>query len=569
LGRPFYKIILGFNINILFIKYIFLKYNYMDIDKGLNNINKMYEKLTYFDQYGASVILFIIITIVLIVMCAYCYAMINRQPIADDWPNQRCKPYYIPIAGFITKPDNMSISEYTSQNFAYCTQNILSSITGTAVAPATYIITVINKIMDSMKDAINDIRGMFNKIRTFFQTFTEEIMGRLMNIMIPLQQIIIGFKDLVGKIQGTMTAGLFTLLGSYYTLKSLMGAIAQFIIIILIAMAVMIAIFWIIPFTWGMAASMTAVFIALAIPMAIILAFMMDVLHVQTSLSIPSVKCFDKDTLVKMNDETFKEIVNIEVGDILYNNNKVTAKMKLDKNGSKMYNLNGVIVSDSHIVKYEDKWMLVSNHPHACKVSGYEQPFLYCLNTVSKTIVINDILFTDWDEIVDNEINDVKNNGIVYIENERDIHKWLDGGFISSTKINLKNGTTKQIIDINVGDILENGENVYGLVEINGEDLSEQCAYYFTKSFDGLGKNILIEGGPNLNICDKKCVFTTTLNLNEYIKKYVNKKEPKLYHLLTDKKTFYIDKIKFYDYNASIDLFLDKNRGKLLSMKYV
>ena len=542
----------------------------MDSDKGLNNIKKMYEKLTYFDQYGASVILFIIITIVLIVMCAYCYAMIHRQPIADDWPNQRCKPYYIPIAGFITKPDNMSISEYTAQNFAYCTQNILSSITGTSVAPATYLINVINKIMDSIKDAINDIRGMIDKIRTFFQIFAQEVMGRLMNIMIPLQQIIIGFKDLVGKIQGTMTAGLFTLLGSYYTLKSLMGAIAQFIITILIAMAVMIAIFWILPFTWGMAISMTTVFIALAIPMAIILAFMLDVLHVQTTLSIPSVKCFDKDTILQMNDGGFKKIIDIEVGEILLNNNKVTAKMKVESNGSKIYNLNGVVVSDSHMVKYNNEWIRVSKHPEAIRITFYEDPYLYCLNTTNKTIIINDNLFTDWDEIIEDEVLEIQNNKNILIDNTEDIHKFIDGGFVSTTVINLKNGTAKYISEISVGDILDNGEKVYGLVEINGEDLSEQCVYYFTKNYDGLGKNILIEGGPNLNICDKKCNFTTTLDLNHYNKKYIkSNKEKKLFHLLTDKKTFYVNKIKFYDYNASIDLFLEKTRGKLLSMKYV
>ena len=44
-------------------------------------------------------------------------------------------------------------------------------------------------------------------------------------------------------------------------------------------------------------------------------------------------------------------------------------------------------------------------------------------------------------------------------------------------------------------------------------------------------------------------------------------KENKLYHLLTDKKSFYINNINFYEYNASIDLFL--NKSKLLSIKYV
>ena len=96
---------------------------------GLENIKKMYEKLNYFDQYGGSVILFIIITIILIFIISYCLIMINVQPIIDDWANQRCKPNIIPIAGFITHPEGVSAFDYTQQNFTYCAQNILTNIT--------------------------------------------------------------------------------------------------------------------------------------------------------------------------------------------------------------------------------------------------------------------------------------------------------------------------------------------------------------------------------------------------------------------------------------------------------
>ena len=51
--------------------------------------------------------------------------------------------------------------------------------------------------------------------------------------------------------------------------------------------------------------------------------------------------------------------------------------------------------------------------------------------------------------------------------------------------------------------------------------------------------------------------------------KNINKKEEKLYHLLTDKKTFYVEGIKFSHYNASIDIFLTKNKTKILSINYV
>ena len=530
---------------------------------GLENIKKMYEKLNYFDQYGGSVILFIIITIILICIISYCLIMINAQPIIDDWANQRCKPNIIPIAGFITHPEGISAIDYTQQNFTYCTQNILTNITGIALEPLTFVTNSLNSMAQNVKTDIQNVRNMFNKVRNMFQEVTQEIMGRIMNFMIPLQQMIIGIKDLLAKIQGTMTAGLFTLLGSYYTLKSLMGAIAQFIISILITLAAMIAVFWIIPFTWGAAIANTAIFIAIAIPMIIILAFMVDVLKVQTNLKVPSVKCFDEHTLITMNDGIKKHIMDIKVGDILLNNNEVTACIKVETKGSIMYKLNNIIVSDSHIVKYEDNWIPVSKHPDAIKFISYNKPYLYCLNTRNKVISINDIIFTDWDELYDNDINEIQNNDILPFNSLNDIHTYLDGGFEGTTKIKLRNGDFKEIKDINIGDILENGENVYGIVKINGNTVNEQFKYY-------LGKKLVVEGGPNLTICDKKIYCNTTLTLDSVIhKKALNKKHNELYHLLTDTKTFYIGDIRFYDYNAAIDLFLDKNKGKLLSMKYV
>lgn len=536
----------------------------------LANLKKMYENLTYFEQYGGSIFLFIIISIIFILAVSYCFVMINAQPIADDWPNQRCKPNIIPFAGLITRPDGVTASEYTAENFTYCVQNILSDITGSAISPLTFVSNGLLSVANSISESLQAIRGMIDKVRTFAQSIFQEIMGRIMNIMIPLQEIIISFRDLVGKIQGTMTGGIFTLLGSYYTLKSLMGAIAQFIIIILISIAVMVAIFWIIPFTWGAAITNTTIFIAIAIPMAIILSFMVDILKVKTSLGIPRIKCFDKNTLFTMNDGTEKIISEIKVGDILSNNNEVTAVIKVETKGSSMYCLDGVYVSDTHKIFYYGKWITIRDHPDAIKVVEYNEPYLYCLNTSKKTIIINKLIFSDWDEIDENDVIEIIKNPFVKINKESDIHTFLDSGFEGLTPILLNNGNVKNIKDVCVGDILQNGEKVYGIVKINGKNINEQYKFI-------LGENLVLEGGPNLAICDKKIEEITTLAFPVYsttsktsnIKIELNKKHDKLYHLLTDKKSFQIGNIQFYDYNAAIDIFLKKNNEKLLSVKYV
>jgi len=553
---------------------------------GLTNIKKMYENLTYFDQYGFSFILFIIITILLMVFFGSCIALANIQPIKQDWANQRCKPYIIPIAGFINKPDNMSFNDFTSQNFNYCAQNILKGITGFAVEPLTFVTKNITKLVNYIKEAINDIRALTNRTRNFFITVVQEIMGRLLNVIIPLQQIIIKFKDFAAKVQGTMTAGLLTTFGAYVTLKSFLGVIVKFIVTILITMVAMIAVFWIFPFTWGTAIAGTAVFVAVSIPFAILLTFMTNVLGISTGISIPKLKkipklkCFDKNTRITMNNGVCKTISEIEVGEKTDGNNLITAKIVVETKGSVMYNLNGVMVSDSHVIKYNNKWVRVDEHPLAVKIEQYSEPYLYCINVENKVIEINGNVFTDWDEIYDDELEKIKNVKIKNVMfnsnktlnysmdhlnvNNSDIHRYLDGGFEKNTQITLKNGVIKNIKNISIGDILQNGERVYGCVEIDGANLLEQASY-------NLAKNRFVSGGSNLNICDKSLGFTSTLELDKKYKKFKkdNETEDKLYHLLTDSQSFHINGVKFYDYNSCIDLFLEKYRAKLLSMKYV
>lgn len=521
------------------------------------NINKMYDKLTYSDKYGTSIFFFFILSLLLFLGISYCIVMVYLQPIQDNWVNMRCKPFIIPFAGMINKPEDISSTEYTKQNFQYCMQNIVKDVTGVAVQPITFVVNILNSLANIIRDSINAVRNMFDKIRTQLQSVVEEVMGRLGNMMVPLQQIIITMRDILSKVQGLMTASLYTLLGSYYTLQSLMGAIAQFIIIILIAMAAMIAVFWIVPFTWGSAASLTVVFIAIAIPMLLILDFMLEYLHVTPDLKIPTVQCFDEDTKIQMEDGTYKRIIDIEIGEKLFGGNMVNTKIKVDASRSKMYLLENIIVSDSHLVKFGRDWIRVSNHPLARRLAFYEKEYLYCLNTTNKIIYLDGFCFSDWDEIVNCKsfcMQNTKSKCSISPQNEKwckkweeilmdntYIHKFLNSGFHGNTPIMLKNKTEIPIRFIQIGDLLENGEKVIGVVELDGTFVHE---HYFID----LGIHGKIEGGGNLS-------YSTDLDKTKVLKP--SESEEKLFHLLTDKKYFYVKRVKFYDYNASVDEFLE------------
>lgn len=526
-----------------------------NISQSAHKINEMYSKLSYFDQYGGSVVLFIILLIILFVAVSYTTIMRNIQPIKDDWVNQRCKPNVLPFAGLINKPDNVSVVDFTGQNFSYCMQNILTNITGYALQPISYMTYAVQELFKAIAQVIQYIRTIISSIRSNMTSIAQEILGRVANIMVPIQQIIIAFKDSMNKVKGILTAGLYTSLGTYYALKAMLGAIAQLIIIILIVLAALVIAMWILPFTWPVAISMTAVFISVAIPLAIIIAFMTQVLHVQTAFSIPGAPsrprlsaCFDKYTLLKMQDGSMKSIISINPGDLLYGNNMVTAKMALSSEGQEMYNIGGTIVSGTHKILYNGKWISVYEHPERRIIEKYDSQLIYCLNTSLKRIQINGETYMDWDEMYDEDIKKVLRYDTGDLKDKTNIfklHSHLDSGLNGKTKIIMNNGSVKNIQDIKVGDVLDKNIKVCGVVSVNGNTLNRQYKY-------SLGENAYFEGGPNLSAGLK--------NLERIEIKVLEKKENQLYHLITKEKYFYVNDIKIFHYDSNIELFLDRYR---------
>jgi len=436
-------------------------------------INTTYDSLSYFDLYGNSVIIFIFITLFVFFVFSYCKVMQTKEAIADDWVNQRCKPQNIPFAGLITHPEGTTAFQYTNDNFQYCIQNILTNITGYALEPFQFMIKSLVNVFSTMSKSIQQTREVSNSLRNNISVFAQDILTRILNVMIPIQKMFVVLMDTFNKIQGIMTGTLFTMLGTYYTLQTLMGAILELIIKVLIALVIIVIGLWILPFTWPAAASMTAVFLAISIPLSIIIVFMSEVLHIKSS-AIPKLRCFDKKTRFLMFDKSYKIIEDLKPLDVLVDGTIVTAKIKITSEELDMYNLNDIIISESHVIKYKDKWIHVKDHPEAIKLDNYKEPYLYCLNTSTKTINLNNIILTDWDEVYGVSLEFLLN--YKSIGKPENISKMVDQGYHPDTKIKLLKAE-KSIEKINIGDILSTGGIVYGIVELNNNNLGNEKIY--------------------------------------------------------------------------------------------
>jgi len=530
-----------------------IQIKYMNVDGNIFNvINKLYDKVGFLEKYGGSLWSTIIIIIIFFILISYYYIYNNIQPIKADWINQRCKPSVMPFAGLINPPDpkKMSAFDFTAQNFTSCTQTILSDIAGVFLSPFYYLVNSFTKILDGVNEDVQSIRKVLTSIRTAISSVSQEIMGKLLNVLIPIQFIVIKIKDIMNKTQGIMLSGIFMLMGIYQTLTASFGAIIQIISSILIVIASIMMILFFIPFGFGIpfAIPLLIIFIMVLVPgiMVYIIQVMVLKKWVNPLPGIPS--CFIDDTLLTLENGNKLKIKDIDVGMILQNNNVVTAKMKLANINETIYNLNKVYCTGEHMVKYCNTWIKVKEHPFSVKTDKYCN-YLYCINTSKKTISINGELFSDWDELDNKQINMLKQKCGRYSSNSfelNDVHRYFDGGFVETTKVELQDGHNMNINNIEVNDILRFGERVSGIVKIKADDLE-------TKQFIIDEQNI-IEGGPNLQTCDPDLGVISTLDVyGERIKvNYV-------YHLITDKRTFHVNGIKFHDYNYCIDKYLEKD----------
>ena len=523
------------------------------MDNIYNSINELYTKMGFLEKYGKDVFVSTFIILIFFIIFSYFYVMNRIEPIKANWVKERCNPSVMPFAGIINAPPGVNKMNYTTENFNGCLNNILASITEYALAPIYYLIQVITTVFTILAKALQQIRELFDKIRTSSSNVSKELYGRSLNVTSSLVQFLINVRDMINKTQGILTAGLFSLLGGYLTMKALIASIINIIIGIVIMLVALIIALWIVPFTWGFAAAMTAVALGIAIPLGIISVRARDIFNI-SSRGIPKIpRCFDENTEITLMDKSIKQIKDLQIDDVLLDGSKITGLMKSSTDDHTFYILNGIIVTGTHRVYYEKEgWILVSEHPSSLLISKYKKPIMYCVGTDSKTLTINDMIFGDWDELDNDDIVELYNNAshtLPLYFMRKYIHKYLDGGFIGVTKIELKNGKLVNIEEINVNDVLKNGEKVVTTVKLDAKKLVGVYEYCLTDK--------VIIGGPNLEIVDDDLGHIDTTKISG-----IKIKSPKyIYNLVTDVGTFYVIGKRFCDYNSTTDKYL-KNRKR-------
>jgi hypothetical protein len=290
---------------------------------------------------GKNWVNFVYVNLAFAIYIAGVFYFNQLAEIKAKWPLYRCNPLYMPLADDV------------QSNFVYCIQSMQTNFMGYLLEPLTFLTSSINYILGDFLDAINMVRAMFDKIRTFISSIIQSVFGVFLNLVIEFQKITIGIKDLIGKTIGIMTTLMYVIDGSVLTMQS----------------------------TWN------------GPPGQLVKALG---------------KCFYPNTIVKLQNGETKAMKDIDLGDILENGAVVESVMKIDnkKERNPLYviykggvNEENIYVTGSHLVfdTKKNKYVKVENYDKAV-LSKVETEWFSCLITSNHTISIGSQLFWDWED---------------------------------------------------------------------------------------------------------------------------------------------------------------------------
>lgn len=181
-----------------------------------NKINDIYVKSTYLERYGGSIIFAVFA--ILVVACYFVYLNIqnNKEIVKKDWATNKCNPAYMPFAGMIMEPKDMTNMEYTIQNFSECSETILKDIIQVALAPVEAASILISASVSILTGVTTNLMGAISGFRSnTIQKETTKAADTQTEFSTILTKVVAKVRSALKKGEGILTTIFFVFFSAY------------------------------------------------------------------------------------------------------------------------------------------------------------------------------------------------------------------------------------------------------------------------------------------------------------------------------------------------------------------
>jgi hypothetical protein len=305
----------------------------------------------------SDIILYIIVFMTIIVLIKSKY---NKEKYINNWDENKCKPYILPISGFLKKDGSQTVMEATILNFNGCFWAMIKGYFNILIKPIIYILDIIKLLLSNLTKSIDVIRAQLKIMRNM-------ILGIVMKMMKRLEHIMEAATFSYSKINEVTKRQLAVYQNIMYLMQTVAVTMAGFgngtmgKIIDMTSWAA-----WTLPiFTLG---PLGAIFPAMAF-------------------------CFHPDTIINKT-----KIKDIGLGTKLNEDSIVISKLQFSvPKNMVVYNHNNIIVSGWHYVYENNEWIKVCDSIHSKEIN-LDTDVLYTLNTSNNIINIDGNQYRDFDE---------------------------------------------------------------------------------------------------------------------------------------------------------------------------
>jgi hypothetical protein len=197
-------------------------------------LNKLYEKTTYLDRYGGSLVIAVFTIIGVSLFFSYSYLKNHSDVIKNNWQQNRCNPLYIPFAGMIINPKNMSKHEYATSNFFHCFGILLKDIVEVALAPIEAASILIAASISLIVGTMNSLMGAILYLRNALSSGFGLLGNHSLNALTLITKLSLLTSNSFNQSQGILVTIMYIFFTAY-------DMLASFFFILIIAALVFLA----------------------------------------------------------------------------------------------------------------------------------------------------------------------------------------------------------------------------------------------------------------------------------------------------------------------------------------
>ena len=357
---------------------------------------------------------FILLTLGLLIGLCLTIASLERTGVMNRWTDRRCDLSVMVAASFF-KPetDPRTSSQFAADNFEFCIKSYTDRFIELFSAPFNAILGKQVNLATGASGMMNAIRNIAHTLYATFGSYMETYFKKFKTSVFEMSRIVQYLKMAMNRMNGIIMSMVYSGITLFRGMVNAVQFVIKIILFICVLMLIIIIILFFILFP------VMPIIMSTLGAIIITVTAMAGVMSGSIAADAEDKKrgfCFSGDTLLRVRRNGVYvplPISEIRVGDVIddqtCDGTRVTATIKMDGHGVSLYDLEGVTVSESHLVKGTDGiWKVVGLDTRAKKTDRHAR-ILYCLNTSTRIIPIQTangtfLSFRDWEEIADNDL---------------------------------------------------------------------------------------------------------------------------------------------------------------------